>query len=363
MLLVVLLGGLVLAAGRRRRRRRPARPARRRPSGARAVAELLRDQGVTVDLVHDDRRDGARPPGPATPCWSSTPTCWPTARSRRCATIGADLVLVDRDRPGPVRPGRRRVEPTGARGARRRAARCRRPAARARPTPARVGYDVADADLGRRAALLRAGRRAVAGAGPGRRPAGHAARRVVAADQRPARRRGQRRARPRPARRPATGWSGTCPSPADVPAVGAEVVLRPGPRRRRLGAGAARRRGAAAGAVAGPAARRRSSPSRCRSSCGPPRRSRAGPGSTGAAAPAGRPPRRCAPAYGTGWRPPLGLPRRAEPPAVVAAVAARSGRPGPDVAALLYGAAPADDAALVRLADDLDALEREVRRP
>ena len=59
----------------------------------------------------------------------------------------------------------------------------------------------------------------------------------------------------------------------------------------------------------------------------------------------------------------LGLPRRAEPPAVVAAVAGRSGRTGPDVAALLYGAAPADDGALVRLADDLDALEREVRRP
>jgi hypothetical protein len=33
------------------------------------------------------------------------------------------------------------------------------------------------------------------------------------------------------------------------------------------------------------------------------------------------------------------------------------------VGSLLYGAAPADDAALVRLADDLDALEREVRRP
>ena len=32
------------------------------------------------------------------------------------------------------------------------------------------------------------------------------------------------------------------------------------------------------------------------------------------------------------------------------------------VAGLLYGAAPAEDSALVRLADDLDALEREVRR-
>jgi hypothetical protein len=59
----------------------------------------------------------------------------------------------------------------------------------------------------------------------------------------------------------------------------------------------------------------------------------------------------------------LGLPRRADPPAVVAAVAARSRRDGASVSGLLYGAAPADDAALVRLADALDALEREVRRP
>ncbi len=61
--------------------------------------------------------------------------------------------------------------------------------------------------------------------------------------------------------------------------------------------------------------------------------------------------------------PALGLPTRSAPPAVVDAVAARTRRTAPDVAALLYGAAPADDAALVRLADDLDALEREVRRP
>lgn len=59
----------------------------------------------------------------------------------------------------------------------------------------------------------------------------------------------------------------------------------------------------------------------------------------------------------------LGLPPRAEPPAVVDAVARRAGRTPSEVAALLYGAAPADDAALVRLADHLDALEREVRRP
>jgi hypothetical protein len=59
----------------------------------------------------------------------------------------------------------------------------------------------------------------------------------------------------------------------------------------------------------------------------------------------------------------LGLPRRADPQALVTAVAARSGWSGADVTALLYGAAPADDAALVQLADRLDALEREVRRP
>ncbi len=59
----------------------------------------------------------------------------------------------------------------------------------------------------------------------------------------------------------------------------------------------------------------------------------------------------------------MSLPRSAEPPAVVDAVAARTRRTAPDLAALLYGAAPADDAALVRLAGDLDALEREIRRP
>ena len=59
----------------------------------------------------------------------------------------------------------------------------------------------------------------------------------------------------------------------------------------------------------------------------------------------------------------LGLPRRSEPAAVVDALTARTRRTGPDLAALLYGAAPADDAALVRLANDLDALDREIRRP
>jgi Domain of unknown function (DUF4350) len=59
----------------------------------------------------------------------------------------------------------------------------------------------------------------------------------------------------------------------------------------------------------------------------------------------------------------VGLSRRAEPTAVVGIVSARTGAPGPDVHALLYGGPPPDDAALVRLADDLDTLERQVRHP
>jgi hypothetical protein len=46
---------------------------------------------------------------------------------------------------------------------------------------------------------------------------------------------------------------------------------------------------------------------------------------------------------------------------LVPLVAARTGWSGPDVADLLYGSAPPDDAALVRLADALDTLERTVR--
>ncbi|GAB2974780.1 DUF4350 domain-containing protein [Amycolatopsis acidiphila] len=56
--------------------------------------------------------------------------------------------------------------------------------------------------------------------------------------------------------------------------------------------------------------------------------------------------------------PVLGLGAGAEPAAVLGAVAARTGR---DAGPLLYGPAPEDDASLVRLADELDRLEREVR--
>ncbi len=56
------------------------------------------------------------------------------------------------------------------------------------------------------------------------------------------------------------------------------------------------------------------------------------------------------------------LPRTADPGTVAAAVAVRTGRPAPDVGALLVGPDPGDDAALVRLAHDLDDVEAAVRR-
>ncbi len=59
----------------------------------------------------------------------------------------------------------------------------------------------------------------------------------------------------------------------------------------------------------------------------------------------------------------LGLPPDAGPAAVADAVATRTGRPATEVAAVLTGPAPPDDAALVRLADTLDTLEQEVRTP
>lgn len=61
-------------------------------------------------------------------------------------------------------------------------------------------------------------------------------------------------------------------------------------------------------------------------------------------------------------RPLLGLTRDAEPAALVESVAARTGRAPAEIGALLYGHPPADDAALVRLADGLDVVEREVER-
>jgi hypothetical protein len=61
----------------------------------------------------------------------------------------------------------------------------------------------------------------------------------------------------------------------------------------------------------------------------------------------------------------VGLPVGAPPQSVAAAVAARTGRSPTEVADLLSGGrqpAPPDDRTLVRLADELDSLEQEVRR-
>ncbi len=59
--------------------------------------------------------------------------------------------------------------------------------------------------------------------------------------------------------------------------------------------------------------------------------------------------------------PMLGLPRAAEPAAVIDALAARTGRSAPALGELMYGPAPDRDEALVQLATDLDAVELEVR--
>ncbi len=58
----------------------------------------------------------------------------------------------------------------------------------------------------------------------------------------------------------------------------------------------------------------------------------------------------------------LGLPRTADAPQVIDAVARATGRPIEQVAGLLYGPPPTDDAGLVQLARLLDQLESEVHR-
>ncbi|HYK32770.1 MAG TPA: DUF4350 domain-containing protein [Streptosporangiaceae bacterium] len=60
-------------------------------------------------------------------------------------------------------------------------------------------------------------------------------------------------------------------------------------------------------------------------------------------------------------RPALGLVAGAPADAVADGIASRSRRSRQEILAIVYGPAPASDADLVRLADDLDELEREVR--
>jgi hypothetical protein len=58
-----------------------------------------------------------------------------------------------------------------------------------------------------------------------------------------------------------------------------------------------------------------------------------------------------------------GIPRRADPSAVVATVAARTGRDPVLLYELLYGLPPLSDAALMSLSQELDVLTQEVRHP
>ncbi|MFF1607064.1 DUF4350 domain-containing protein [Amycolatopsis sp. NPDC058278] len=58
----------------------------------------------------------------------------------------------------------------------------------------------------------------------------------------------------------------------------------------------------------------------------------------------------------------LGLPRDADPAALVESVSTRTGRPAHEVGAVLYGPPVPDDPALVRLAGELDHVEREAGR-
>ena len=58
----------------------------------------------------------------------------------------------------------------------------------------------------------------------------------------------------------------------------------------------------------------------------------------------------------------LGVPRASERDALVAAVSRASGRPAPDVARILYGPAPDTEAQMMSLIDELDSLEGQVHR-
>jgi hypothetical protein len=60
-------------------------------------------------------------------------------------------------------------------------------------------------------------------------------------------------------------------------------------------------------------------------------------------------------------KPALGLPPDAPPPAVIGALAARTPMTSAEVERISYGPPPASDLELVRLANDLDELERQVR--
>ena len=330
------------------------------PSGARALAEVLGDQGVQVDLVTTSAAMSATA-GPDDTLLVVDPDLLAAGQVEAVASTGADLVVVVDHGTGPLRAGRHRA-----------ARRPRRPRTRLRPAGGPAGRAV---DAGASpttpttpaaapAPLLLPRRPPVPGAGDGRTAAwsrcwarrrrctnyrlddeGNAALALGPARRQRPRWSGTSRRRPTCRRRPRSRSTTWCPTASGGGSlqVGVAVLLLALWRARRLGAVVVEPLPVvvrAAETVEGRARLYRRT------------------------VPAGRPPRRCGPASGPGSAAALGLPRRADPPA--AGRGGRRPRPagaGADVAALLYGAAPADDAALVRLADDLDALEREVRRP
>ena len=112
-----------------------------------------------------------------------------------------------------------------------------------------------------------------------------------------------------------------------------------------------------------PAASAPSSPNASRSPSAPPKPLKAAPASTARPTPATARPPPCAPRP-VPASPPSSVsrpPRRHTPEVLLPALSARLHATGPRPATLLFGPPPRDDAALVQLADHLDALEREVR--
>jgi hypothetical protein len=356
-LLVVLLAGVLLALAANPGSSRRLDPGSAKPGGARALAELLRDQGVQVDLVTTSDRVAATT-RPGDTLLVVDPDLLADSQVAQVRATGADLVLLTPTDPGRYVPG---VSATrSSPGVR--PPDCDLPTARraGRADTGLLGFDTARSPLAAadlcyprdgvpslvqgevdgRAVTLLGSTEGLANSGLDEE--GNAALAL-----------GLLGARPR------LVWY--LPSTADVPAagrtsfydlvphgvwwglaqLGVAVLLLALWRARRLGAVVAEPLPVvvrAAETVEGRARLYRR---------------------TGARAQAAEALRSATRAR---LVPSLGLPRAADPTSVVTAVAGRSRRPAAEVGLLLYGAAPADDAALVRLADDLDTLEREVRR-
>ena len=356
-LALVLLAGVLLALASGNASNRRLDPRSPKPSGARALAEVLRDEGVRVDLVTtNDAMAATTRPGDT--LLVTDPDLLADAQVERVRSIGADLVLLAPTDPARYVPGvSARPSPPGVRSPR-----CGLPVARraGRADAGVLAFDTTGTRLARAARCypLDGAPSLVRGTADGRTVT------LVGSTDALANSRLDDEGNAALTlgllgRHPRLVWY--LPSPSDVPAsaqtsfydlvpdgvwwglvqLGVAVLLLALWRARRLG-----------GVVTEPL------PVVVRAAETVEGRARLyrRAGARGQAAEALR--------AGARSRlvPALGLPRRAAPAAVAAAVAGRAGRPAPEVTALLYGAAPADDAALVRLADDLDTLEKEVRR-